>query len=147
MTAQYKIPRLRIRMVRERSQIKLAGPDDAAGAIRALSCDDDPMVERFVVLYLDGQNRLIGGSVVALGGRHSIAVSAPEIFRPAIVAGAHAIILGHNHPSGSPEPSPEDHAMTRILVDTGKLLGMPVVDHIIVTDCGRKHSMLDEGQL
>ena len=72
---------------------------------------------------------------------------AAEVLKPAIVAGAHAIILGHNHPSGDPKPSREDLAMTRTLREAGDLLGIQVLDHVVVTEDGASWSMLERGQL
>lgn len=138
----YRIPKLRIRMVRERATITLATPDDAASAIRGLTCDEDPTIERFVALFSDGKNHIVGGSVVAMGGRNSLVVRPAEVFRPAIVAGASGIIVGHNHPSGCPEPSDADLSMTRALVAAGEVLGLPVLDHVIVTEYD-SHSMLE----
>ena len=71
-----------------------------------------------------------------------------EVFKPAIVSNAYALICGHNHPSGDPQPSQEDRTLTKRLVDAGKLLGIPVVDHVIIGDgTGKAFSFADEGLL
>jgi len=64
----------------------------------------------------------------------SVQVDAREVFRPAILAGATWVILSHNHPSGDPTPSEADRRMTKILHEAGKILNIPVADHIILGD-------------
>lgn len=88
--------------------------------------------ERFEVVLLDTKHRVLGIEMVSLGGLDSAPVHPREVFKPAVRRGAAAVILGHNHPSGDPAPSPEDGEMTRRLVGSGDLLGIPVLDHIIV---------------
>lgn len=88
--------------------------------------------EEVHVLYLNGRSEFLGISKVAQGGMHGCGVTAKEIFRGAILAGAAAIILGHNHPSGDPAPSPDDVIMTRHIAEVGKLLGLALLDHIVV---------------
>jgi len=89
--------------------------------------------ERFLVLVLDVQNRLQGLHEVSKGTLTSSLVHPREVFAPAIVASAASILVVHNHPSGDPEPSQADRDVTRRLVRAGRLLGIPVLDHII---CG-----------
>jgi DNA repair protein RadC len=73
-------------------------------------------------------------------------VSPREVFRLAVVEGAAAIILAHNHPSGDPAPSPDDRAVTRQIAEAGRALGIPVLDHVILGD-GRYVSLAEEGGL
>ena len=68
-----------------------------------------------------------------------------ETFKPAILGGAAAIVLAHNHPSGDPEPSAEDVALTRRLVSAGTLLGIEVLDHVIIGEAGRFVSLKERG--
>ena len=91
-------------------------------------------VEVFWLLALDAQHRVIGGAPQAItrGTLTSSLVHAREVFCAAIVARAASLILCHNHPSGDPTPSAEDRAITRQLVEAGRLLDMPVYDHVIV---------------
>jgi len=70
-----------------------------------------------------------------------------EVFKAAILANAATILCGHNHPSGDPQPSQEDRAITHRLAEAGKLLGINVVDHIIIGSAGRYFSFADEGLL
>jgi DNA repair protein RadC len=113
------------------SDVTAANAIDAAHVFHAFL--HDAPAERIAVIYLNGQNEIVGVECVAMGGGSGCTVTLPEVFRGSIVAGAPAIIIGHNHPSGNPEPSGEDLFMTRGLVNAGSVLGIHVLDHIIVT--------------
>ena len=84
------------------------------------------------VLVLDGKHSLLRCDRVSTGTLTSSIVHPREVFRPAIQAAAAAVICAHNHPSGDPEPSAEDVTVTRRLVEAGKLLGIPVLDHVVL---------------
>jgi len=88
--------------------------------------------EELHVLLLDTRNRVIGIRAIYKGSLNSSMVRIGEIFRPAIEAPAAAIIIGHNHPSGDPSPSPEDISVTRKIVEAGKLLDIAVLDHLVI---------------
>ena len=88
--------------------------------------------ESFHVLLLDGKHRLRGQHVVSIGSLSTSIVHPREVFRPAVRAGAAAILCAHNHPSGDPEPSQEDLAVTQRLEQAGKLLGIPLLDHVVL---------------
>ena len=90
--------------------------------------------EMFVALLLDGKNGVIGFNVVSVGSLTAALVHPREVFKPVILANAAAVILLHNHPSGSAEPSAEDRALTERLEHAGELLGIRVLDHIILGD-------------
>ena len=83
-------------------------------------------------LLLDAKNRLVEDHVVFRGTTTVTAVAPGPLFRAAVVAGATGVVVYHNHPSGDPTPSAEDHATTRRLVEAGRLLGVEVRDHLIV---------------
>jgi DNA repair protein RadC len=89
--------------------------------------------EHFCVFLLDTQNRIIAKDVVSVGTLNSSLVHPRECFRMAILKSASSIIIAHNHPGGSLEPSAEDLDVTKRLTDCGKLLGVEVLDHLIVT--------------
>jgi DNA repair protein RadC len=93
----------------------------------------DLTVEVFSVLLLDSANHLQRDVRVSKGILNSSLVHPREVFRPAIIEPSAAVILVHNHPSGNPEPSAEDIAITRQIVESGKIIGIPVHDHIIIT--------------
>ena len=88
--------------------------------------------EEFWGLYLNQKNRLLFVETISIGSLTSSIVHARECFKPAIKRSAASIILAHNHPSGDPSPSQEDIDVTRRLVEAGKVLGIPVMDHIII---------------
>ena len=92
--------------------------------------------EYFLCISLNGANEVIGNRVVTVGLLNTNQVHPREVFADAISDRAASIILVHNHPSGVLKPSPDDLATTRQLVDAGRILGIPVLDHIIVTRNG-----------
>jgi DNA repair protein RadC len=106
----------------------------------------DAPQEHFIVLLLDGRHRVLGEETVSIGTLTASLVHPREVFRPAIRSSAAALILVHNHPSGDPQPSPEDRAVTERLSSAGELLGVPVLDHVIVAERGF-HSLRDDGSL
>ncbi|HET9256312.1 MAG TPA: JAB domain-containing protein [Pseudonocardiaceae bacterium] len=91
-------------------------------------------VEVFTVLLLNTKCQLLAVHDAAKGDIHSIAVNPSSIFRAALLANAAQIIVGHNHPSGDPTPSPEDIVLTNRLIAAGALIGIDLVDHIIIGD-------------
>jgi DNA repair protein RadC len=93
-------------------------------------------VELFGVLTLDARHRLIGEHLLHRGVRNGAQVEPAEVFHKAIQDNAHAVILWHNHPSGDPTPSSDDLALTRTLVEAGKVLRIAVLDHLIVAAGG-----------
>jgi DNA repair protein RadC len=104
--------------------------------------------EHFIVLMLDRKNRVIGINTVSVGSLTSSIVHPRELFKSAILANAAAVILGHNHCSGDPQPSKEDEELTARLVDAGELLGIQVLDHVIVGNGTSQHySFADAGML
>ena len=107
---------------------------DHPEAVAAILRDDtiSAPVERLQVLLVNTRRRLLRVETVAEGLLDQILVHAREVFRPAIVAGAHAIILAHNHPSGDPSPSEADIRVTRDLIRAGNLLKIELLDHLIL---------------
>lgn len=90
--------------------------------------------EVFKVILLNSHNRVIRDILLTSGHLNASVVHPREIFKAAIDYLAAAIILMHNHPSGNPEPSREDIEITRKIVESGKIVGIPVLDHIIIAD-------------
>jgi DNA repair protein RadC len=89
-------------------------------------------VERFQVVLLNTRRRLMRVEKLAHGTLDTLLVHPREVFRPAITAGAAAIVVAHNHPSGDPTPSEQDIKVTRDLIRAGQLLKIEVVDHVIL---------------
>ena len=141
---------LRVLLVRDRPQETpraiLKTPAEAVAGIGPSIPDDGR--EHFLVACLSVRRRLIGLHTVSIGCLTSSLVHPREVFRPAILAGAAAVVLAHNHPSGDPEPSPEDVALTRRLVSAGVLIGIEVLDHVVIgSGTGRWVSLKDRGVL
>jgi DNA repair protein RadC len=104
----------------------------------------EKVVEHFVVILLDARHRPIGWSLIAKGGISSCPVSPADVFRVAMSQATCGLVMLHNHPSGDPTPSPEDIELTERLVGAGKILGVPVLDHVVVAEEGY-FSFLDAG--
>ncbi|HQE93851.1 MAG TPA: DNA repair protein RadC [Anaerolineae bacterium] len=120
--------RLRVETPDEHYQIRV--PSDAANILTPLIGHQEQ--EHFVVLYLDTRNRVLDQEILYKGSLNTSLVRIGEVFRGAVRRQCAAVIVGHNHPSGDPTPSAEDIALTRRLVDAGKLLEVEVLDHVII---------------
>jgi DNA repair protein RadC len=107
---------------------------------------EDLPVEEFHVAVLDSQHRLERDVTVSRGILNSSLVHPREVFREAIAERAAAVVLVHNHPSGDPTPSPDDRLVTEQLVSAGRLLDIPVHDHVIIGR-GRYISFAEAGLL
>jgi DNA repair protein RadC len=103
-------------------------------------------VEQFGAVLLDAKHRVMKTTIVASGTLNSTIVEPRDVFREALVAGAAAVVVFHNHPSGDPTPSPEDEELTRRLKAAGILMGIDVVDHIVLGDA-RYCSLKEAGRL
>ena len=90
--------------------------------------------ERFGAVLLDSRHRLLRIHVVSEGGLDETLAVPRDVFREAAIARAAAVVVFHNHPSGDPKPTPTDLALTRRLIDAGRIVGIDVVDHLILTD-------------
>jgi len=130
----YKLPVYRCMVVREHAESvpvdSITAPSDAHKILAVYMSGLDR--EHLVVLLLDTKNKVIGINTVAIGSGNAAIVNIKDIFKPAIIVNAMAIIVAHNHPSGDPTPSPEDVRITEKIVEAGKLLDVNVLDHIIV---------------
>lgn len=126
--------------------IAIRSPRDVVALMTPLA--DHELAEVFWMIALNAQHRVINGApfVITRGILNSSLVHPREVFRPAIVVGAAAIIVCHQHPSGDPTPSPDDRNVTDQLVAAGRLLDMPVHDHVIIGR-GRYTSMAEAGLL
>jgi len=126
------LPIYRVMLVRERQlpydQPQIRSSADASRLLATYLADVDR--EHFVVFMLDQKNHVIGIHTVSMGSLTASIVHPREVFKAAILANAATILCGHNHPSGDPQPSQEDRAITHRLAEAGKLLGINVVDHV-----------------
>lgn len=127
----------------ERPQIK-----DSLDAYRILCnnwSEQIGLVEEFMILLLDRSNRVMGIYPVSVGGIAATVVDPKIIFAAALKGRASAIILAHNHPSGSLKPSQADKEITQKLKQGGELLDTPILDHLILLPDGGYFSFADEG--
>ena len=104
-------------------------------------------VETFLVVHLDGKNRMVGMTTCSIGSMTASLVHPRDVFRPAIANLTAGLILIHNHPSGNPQPSQEDIQITKRLCEVGKLIGIRVLDHVVIGGHGRYFSFADQGML
>ena len=125
-------------------KVLLGSPDQVFAHFGPLM--EDLKKEVFRTALLDAQNGLLRDVVVSEGTLSASLVHPREVFKPAIVESAAAVILVHNHPSGDPTPSKEDIRLTRQLVECGRLLELRVHDHVIVGR-GRFVSLAQRGML
>ena len=88
--------------------------------------------EHFIAVFLDSKNKIIKDEIISIGTLNSSLVHPREVFKEAIKNSANSVILVHNHPSGSVEPSDEDYRVNKVLVETGNLVGIKVLDHLVV---------------
>ena len=119
----------------------LQSPAEIAALLRDLEIEPQ---EHLVVLCLNRRNEVIKRVNLYKGSANSAQVRVAEVFREAIVLNASAIIIAHNHPSGDPTPSPDDVALTRAIVNAGKLLNIDVLDHVVI-GLGRWISLKERG--
>lgn len=96
----------------------------------------DSKKEHLVAFYLDTQSRLIERQIISIGTLNANLIHPREIFEPAISLHSASIIIAHNHPTGNLEPSREDREITNRLMMAGRLLGVPLDDHLVVTTSG-----------
>lgn len=96
--------------------------------------------ESFYALYRGARGRILGFEHVGMGTLDQVEAHPREVFRGAILAGAHSIVIGHNHPSGDPTPSEADREVSRRFMAAGELMGIPVLDHIVVNGEGEWES-------
>lgn len=133
-----RIPNFKIQLVRDGSSLyntnAISCPEDAAEIAAKFFEDMSSDREIFAVMLLNTKNHVIGINVVSIGSLTASVVHPREVFKAAILANAASIILVHNHPSGDPAPSKEDISITSRLVQAGRLMDIPVLDHIVIGD-------------
>jgi len=126
-------------MIVSRSKAELTSPHKVFKHLERILAKQDKFErdkEHFYVVILDARNKAKVTELVSVGTLNANLVHPREVFRRAIHLAASSIVVAHNHPSGGFEPSEADVEVTRRLEDAGKLLGIEVIDHIIITDEG-----------
>jgi|694.fasta_scaffold27792_6 DNA repair protein RadC len=125
---------------------KITSPITAAKLLRDIWEDDLNHVERFYLLSLNRANCVIAWSLISLGGMSGTVADGKVIFQKALLSNAHGLILAHNHPSGQLQPSQADLSLTQKMVEFGKFIDLPILDHIILTQHGY-YSFGEEGKI
>ena len=129
-----RVPVVRVKLVRDGSipapSRHVTRPAEAAALFVRMLADSDR--EQVVALYVDTRGRAIAVHTISLGSLNRCVVHPRELFKAAILANAHHVILAHVHPSGDPTPSQDDRFLTARVGRAGRLLGIPLVDHLII---------------
>ncbi len=118
----------------------IRSPQDVADLVMARLCREQR--EHFIALLLSTKNQVLAMPVIAVGSLNAAIVHPREVFRQAVSHSAAAVIAVHNHPSGDPAPSKEDLQLTRQLVEAGRILDIPLLDHVVIGD--QRHISLKE---
>jgi DNA repair protein RadC len=128
----YIIPQLKLVLIREdfEETESIRVPSDISKYVEPMRHLSE---ENFVAFHLDAKNNIIGYQVVSQGTLTASLVHPREVFKSAFLSNANSMIVAHNHPAGSLSASVEDIETTRQLLKAGKLLGVPIIDHIIVS--------------
>ena len=136
----YSIPTYRLQMVRDGSieAHTITNCQDVLKSIKPFVRSDR---ELFIGLYLNARNQVIAHNVISIGTTNTSLVHPREVFKPAIIKNACGVIVAHNHPSGGADPSEADLEITKRLTDAGKILGIELLDHIIITPNGKSLSI------
>lgn len=130
IAAAFEIGRRAAIAYNKKKRERINSPEDIAQ--QYIPAMRDKKQETFYVILLDSANHIIRDEKISEGILNSSLVHPREVFKPAIIEPAASIILLHNHPSGNPEPSSEDVQITRQLKEAGKIIGIPIHDHIII---------------
>ena len=130
LAAAFEISRRILSQGKWFSNKKITSPQDIADLFIPLLRDDNK--EKFIVVCLNSANKIIKQETISIGNLNSSIVHPREIFKVAIDCSSASIILIHNHPSGNPEPSNEDIRITKKIVESGKIMDIPVFDHLII---------------
>ncbi len=123
--------------------VKIRSAADVLPLVRHLA---DRKQEHFICISLNGAHEVIASRVITIGLVNATQVHAREVFSDPIVDRACAVIVAHNHPSGSVTPSNEDHKVTAALTEAGRILGIKLLDHIVFTQTGF-YSFAESGRL
>ncbi len=130
LSAAFEIARRILSQQKYLSDRKITSPQDLAEEMIPILRDENK--EHFIVICLNKSNKIIRKEIISIGSLDASVVHPREIFKVAVENNAASIILVHNHPSGNPEPSNEDISMTKKIVEAGKIMDIPVFDHIII---------------
>ncbi len=143
IAACFEIAR-RLETFNEGSRPKINSPEDVYRLIYPRMREQKK--ELFIELCLDTKNQVIKEETISIGSLNANIVHPREVFKTALTESAAHIIVAHNHPSGDPAPSREDIEITKKLAETGKIMGIDLLDHVIIGD-GRHFSLKEAGHI
>ena len=147
----YRLKTFRVQFVAERPEYPggshCRSSTDVERVAREVYRTLDADKEHFLLLAMDNKNRVNGFKVVSTGSLTASIVHPREVWRSALHLCAAAVVFVHNHPSGDPAPSQEDQEITKRLKETGEVLGIRVLDHVVLGDNERFFSFSDKGLL
>jgi DNA repair protein RadC len=146
----YRLRTFQVQFVADPTEFPAGSPchsaEDVERVARGIYAPLDADKEHFLVLALNNKNRVNGFKVISTGSLTASLIHPREVWRAAFHLCAAAVVFVHNHPSGEPAPSPEDLDITRRLKETGDLLGIRVLDHVVL-GADRFYSFSDKGLL
>jgi DNA repair protein RadC len=146
----YRLKTFQVQFVSEPNLYPSGAPcrasEDVERIARSIYGTLDADKEHFILLAMNNKNRVNGFKVISTGSLTASLVHPREVWRAALYLCAAAVVFVHNHPSGDPAPSQEDQELTRRLKETGDMLGIRVLDHVVLGD-GRVFSFSDRGLL
>lgn len=132
---KYMMPEIKLALIREpgKAALPIQAPEDLERYAEPMKYYSE---EHFVAFHLNARHEVTSYNVVSKGSVSASLVHPREVFKAALLANTYALIVAHNHPGGSLSPSKEDLETTKQLIEAGKLLGVTVIDHIIVSSNG-----------
>jgi len=143
IAACFEIAR-RLESFKDEEKTKISSPEDVYRRIYPKMREQKK--EIFIELCLDTKNQIIREEIISIGSLNANIVHPREVFKLALEESAAHLIVAHNHPSGDPTPSREDIEITKKLVETGNIMGITLLDHVIIGD-GRHFSMKEAGHI
>ena len=147
----YRLKTFRVQFVAESTEFPAGtacrSSEEVQRLARAIYATLDADKEHFALLAMNNKNRVNGFKLISTGSLTASLVHPREVWRAALHLCAAAVVLVHNHPSGDPAPSVEDQDITRRLKETGEMLGIRVLDHVVLGDQERFFSFSDRGLL
>lgn len=133
--------------IKTRVEEKISSPDILAGIFKKIletENEFDIDKEHFWIVGLKSNNRVKFIELISIGTLNALLTHPREVFHPAVVRAAASIIIVHNHPSGDTSPSTEDKQITIRMVDVGKMMDIPILDHVIINEDGDYFSFKEE---
>lgn len=139
----YEVPVFRLQLVQEGTVpfARIATPQALATHLQELARSDR---EQMVAVHLNAKNQAVGKQTVSIGTLTGTLVDPSMVFKGALMAGAHALVLAHNHPSGDTTPSSEDDRVTGRIARAGRLLEVRLLDHVILSPSGGYYSYKEQ---